>query len=79
MEYSFTNYTYYNVDGASDIGMLRRYGKDAWKAKDPDDADYKIPSNALVFNESDGTASAEVWLMAATPPCIPHVHRWERP
>lgn len=49
--------------GASDIGMLRRYGKDAWKAKDPDDADYKIPSNALVFNESDGTASAEVWLM----------------
>ena len=62
-EYSFTNYTYYNVDGASDIGMLRRYGKDAWKAKDPDDADYKIPSNALVFNESDGTASAEVWLM----------------
>ena len=33
------------------------------EAKDPDDADYKIPSNALVFNESDGTALAEVWLM----------------
>ena len=32
-EYSFTNYTYYNVDGASDIGMLRRYGKDAWKPR----------------------------------------------
>ena len=32
-EYSFANYTYYNVDGASDIGMLRRYGKDAWKPR----------------------------------------------
>ena len=61
-EYSFTNYTYYNNDGASDIGMLRRYGKDAWKAKDPDDADHRIPSNALVF-DADGNASAEVWLL----------------
>lgn len=61
-EYSFTNYTYYNNDGASDIGMLRRYGKDAWKAKDPDDANHKIPSNALVF-DADGNASAEVWLL----------------
>ena len=62
-EYSFTNYTYYNNDGVSDIGMLRRYGKDAWKAKDPDDSDHKIPSDALVF-DADGNASAEVWLMS---------------
>ena len=62
-EYSFTNYTYYNNDGISDIGMLRRYGKDAWKAKDPDDSDHKIPSDALVF-DADGNASAEVWLMS---------------
>lgn len=65
-EYSFTNYTYYNNDGASDIGMLRRYGKDAWKAKDPDDADHRIPSNALVF-DADGNASAEVWLLGGDP------------
>ena len=62
-EYSFTNYAYYNNEGASDIGMLRRYGKDAWKAKDPDDANHKIPSNALVF-DTDGNAFAEVWLLS---------------
>jgi pullulanase len=62
-KYSFTNYTYYNAGGTSDIGMLRRYGGDAWSAKDPDDADHKIPSDALVF-DTDGNASAEVWLMS---------------
>ena len=62
-EYSFTNYPYSTTDGVSDIGMLRRYGKDAWKAKDPDDSDHKIPSDALVF-DADGNASAEVWLMS---------------
>lgn len=65
-EYSFTNYTYYNAEGDSDIGMLRRYGSDAWASKDPDDADYKIPSDALVF-DADGNASAEVWLIGGDP------------
>lgn len=64
-EYSFTNYAYYNNEGVSDIGMLRRYGKDAWKAKDPDDGDHKIPSSALAFDGTDGnaTATAEVWML----------------
>lgn len=62
-EYSFNNYTYYQSDSASDIGMLRRYGADAWSSKDPDDADHKIPANALVFDQ-DGNAKAEIWLVS---------------
>ena len=60
------NYTYSNADGNSDIGMLRRYGSDAWASKDPDDANHMIPSDALVF-DADGNASAEVWLVGGDP------------
>lgn len=62
-EFTVTNYTYQvKEDGSSDIGLLRRYGKDAWAAKDPDDANRFVPADALVFNE-DGTATAEVWML----------------
>lgn len=65
-KYSVPNYTYSNADGNSDIGMLRRYGSDAWASKDPDDANHMIPSDALVF-DADGNASAEVWLVGGDP------------
>ena len=65
-KYSVPNYTYSNADGNSDIGMLRRYGSDAWASKDPDDANHMIPSGALVF-DADGNASAEVWLVGGDP------------
>ncbi|WP_026647354.1 alpha-amylase family glycosyl hydrolase [Bifidobacterium minimum] len=44
------------------IGLLRRYGKDEWKSKDPDDRNYSVPSNAIV-PDSNGKATAEVWLV----------------
>lgn len=65
-KYSVPNYAYSNADGNSDIGMLRRYGSDAWASKDPDDANHMIPSDALVF-DADGNASAEVWLVGGDP------------
>ena len=68
------------TDGASDIGMLRRYGSDAWASKDPDDANHMIPSDALVF-DADGNASAEVWLVGGDRHGVylPSVPRRSRP
>ncbi|KFJ07279.1 Amylopullulanase [Bifidobacterium thermophilum] len=52
--------------GASDIGLLRRYGGDAW-IKEPDDANHFIPTDSLVFDSATKTGKAEVWLVAGDP------------
>lgn len=52
--------------GASDIGLLRRYGGDAW-IKEPDGGDHFIPADSLVFDSATKTGKAEVWLVAGDP------------
>ncbi|MBT1181999.1 type I pullulanase [Bifidobacterium sp. CP2] len=42
--------------------FIVRYGGDGWEAKDPDAADRTIPQSAITVN-TDGTASAEIWLV----------------
>ena len=60
--YILTNYTYANSEGSSGIGLLRRFGQDAWIAKDPGEGDVHIPANALTY-DANNNAKAEVWLM----------------
>ncbi|KFJ01690.1 alpha-amylase family glycosyl hydrolase [Bifidobacterium thermacidophilum] len=52
--------------GASDIGLLRRYGGDAW-IKEPDGGNHFIPADSLVFDSATKTGKAEVWLVAGDP------------
>ena len=52
--------------GASDIGLLRRYGGDAW-IKEPDGENHFIPADSLVFDSATKTGKAEVWLVAGDP------------
>ena len=46
----------------SSIGLLRRYGKDSWTTKDPDDSNHFVPTSAIV-PDANGTANVEVWLV----------------
>ncbi|MDD6461175.1 MAG: type I pullulanase, partial [Bifidobacteriaceae bacterium] len=57
----------YNYSASDDIGLLRRYGGDTWKSKDPDDANHFIPSDSMVFDAATKTGKAEVWLVAGDP------------
>lgn len=65
--YTFDNYTRATQSSdqtLSDIGLLRRYGKDKW-VKDTD-GDHFIPTNAIVW-DADGNAHAEVWMVQDDP------------
>ncbi|NEG69258.1 type I pullulanase [Bifidobacterium choloepi] len=56
---TFKNYK--TVAGTtSDFGVIARYGKDSWTKQT---ANLNIPSDAIVYDQSTGTAKAEIWLM----------------
>lgn len=61
------NYSAATSSAAGDIGLLRRYGADTWKSKDPDGDNHFIPSDSMVFDAATKTGKAEVWLVAGDP------------